>query len=450
MKQVIKIFLVEDDPYYAKLLHYHLGANPENYIEVFDNGCDLLSNLYRNPDIISLDYGLPDINGKEVLEKIKEFNLNIPVVMVSGQGELAVAVELFKIGAYDYIIKGEDTKERLWNAVERIKEQIGLKQEIQNLRAQISTKYRLELIQGNSEGIRKMSLMIESAIKSKLPVVISGEVGSGKALIAKSIHYNSIRAEQPFIIFSTTIYNETNIELELFGYEKDAIPGLPYRKIGKLEEANGGTLYIEEICDLDSKTQLKILNFLQEKEICRIGSKRLVKLDVRIIASTSKDLEKEVQNGNFRKDLFYRIIGIPISVPPLRQRGNDIIEIANRFINEYCIENNLKKAKLLPDAQTKLLNHTYPGNVSELRSIIELAITVCQKGNIKAENITFTNENKNTFVLFEDKTLDEYEMLIIKQYMIKYNNNVNTVSEKLNVAKSTVYRFLKKSNCIIV
>lgn len=446
MKQAIKIFLVEDDPYYAKLLHYHLGANPENYIEVFDSGSELLSNLHRNPDIISLDYGLPDINGKDVLDKIKEYNPELPVIMVSGQGELAVAVDLFKAGAHDYIIKGEDTKERLWNSIEQIKEKIGLKIEIQNLRAQISAKYRLERIQGNSESFKKMAFMTETAIKSNLPVVISGEAGSGKALIAKAIHYNSSRAEKPFIVFTTSIYNEKSFELELFGFEKDVIPELPYRKIGKLEEAHGGTLYIEEVCNLDSKIQLKILNFLQEKEISRVGGKRNIKLDVRLIVSTSMDLDKEVQLGNFRKDLFYRIIGIPISVAPLRERGSDIVEIANRLINDYCIENNIKKVKLMPDAQTKLLNYSYPGNVSELKSIIELAISVCNKGQIKAENITFNNVKSNSFLFFEEKTLDEYELQIIRHYLSKYNNNVNIVAEKLNVAKSTIYRFLKRCN----
>ena len=446
MKQTIKIFLVEDDPYYAKLLHYHLGANPENYIEVFDSGSDLLTNLHRNPDVISLDYGLPDINGRDVLVKIKEYNPDLPVIMVSGQGELAVAVDLFKNGAYDYIIKGEDTKERLWNCIEQIKEKIGLKQEIQNLRAQISAKYRLNRIQGNCESVRKMSFMTETAIKSNLPVVISGETGSGKALIAKSIHYNSSRANKPFVIFSTSVFDEKNIEFELFGFEKDVISGLPYRKIGKLEEANGGTLYIEEICNLDSKIQLKILHFLQEKEISRIGSKRFIKLDVRLVVSTSKDLDKEVQSGKFRKDLFYRIVGIPISVSPLRERGNDIIEIANRLITDYCLENNIKKVKLMPDAQTKLLNYSYPGNVSELKSIIELAISVCNKGQIKAEHIIFNQAKVSSFLVIEEKTLEEYELLIIKHYLLKYNHNVHLVAEKLNIAKSTIYRFLKRCN----
>lgn len=444
MNQQVKIFLVEDDPYYARLLHYHLGANPEHYIEVFDSGCNLLNNLHRNPDIISLDYGLPDLNGLDVLRKIKEYNPDIPVIIVSGQGELAVAVDLFKIGAYDYIIKGDDAKERLWNTVERIKEKIGLKLEIQQLRSQISTKYRLDRIQGKSEGVKNMSIMIGTAIKSNLPVVIFGESGSGKGLIAKSIHYNSARADGPFVLLPMSNMEGNGLELELFGYEKEAMPGLPIRKIGKLEEANKGTLYIEELCSLDLNTQIKLLNFLQEKEINRIGNKRIIKLDVRIIASTSKNLEEELQKGNFRKDLYYRIIGVPISVPSLRERGEDIIVLANYFIEDYCKENQIKKIKLSPEAQKKLLNYSFPGNVSELKSSIELAISICQKQTIYPDDICFKPPKSDAYFLMEERTLDEYEQLIIKHFMSKYNNNVNIVAEKLEIAKSTIYRMLKR------
>lgn len=443
MNLPVKIFLVEDDPYYARLLHYHIGANPEHYIEVFETGSDLLNNLHRNPDIISLDYGLPDLSGMDVLKQIKDFNPDIPVIIVSGQGEIAIAVDLFKAGAYDYIIKGDNTKERLWNTIERIKEKIELKQEIIQLRSQISGKYNLDRIQGNSDEVKKMSLMIEIATKSNLPVVLTGETGCGKGLIAKSIHYNSSRAEEPFVIFPTSVFSESTIELELFGYEKDAMPGLPVRKIGKLEDAHKGTLYIEEICNLDSKSQLKLLNFLQEKEINRIGNKKLIKLDVRIIASTSKDINKEVLNGNLRKDLYYRIIGIPINVVPLRERGNDIIDLSYRFIEEFCIENNLKKAKLTPEAQSKLLNYTFPGNISELKSTIELAICISQNNTITGNDIVFKTQKFDAFFHLEEKTLEEYEQLIIKHFLSKNNNNVNIVAEKLNIAKSTIYRMIK-------
>lgn len=447
MENIFKVFIVEDDRVYAKTLQAHLSNLSDCYFEVFETGKDFLNNLYRNPDFISLDYGLPDYNGLELLEKIKDINPDVPVVMVSSQEEVGIAVNLFKAGIFDYIIKNSEVKERLWSSIIKAKENQELRYEISQLRQQIGSRYSFSNIIGNSAPMQKVLALIDKACRSTIQVSLHGEDGTGKESIARTIHYNSIRNDQPFISVNAGTISPTRFESDLFGYEKDAFPGATNRKAGLLEEAGHGTLYLSEIQDLDLNMQAKLLTVLQEKEYTRIGGAKAIPLEARIIISTSKNLTQLIQKNEFRKDLYYAILGMPIQIPSLKERGNDIMALAKLFAEKFCSNNNFIVPQFSQDAQVKLLNYNYPGNVRELQNVIELAVTMSSGSQqINDYDIIFNPHDKDTNFISEEMTLYEYDMKIVKHFLKKYENDIQLVADKLDIGKSTIYRYMKKGD----
>lgn len=439
-----KIFIVEDDLMYGELLTFNLSLNPDYEVELFRTGQECINNLYKGPSAISLDYTLPDMTGFEVLEKIKKYNPEIPVVIVSGQEDVSTAVGLLKKGAYDYIVKDEDTKDRLWNCMKNIRENLSLKKEISELKEEIGKKYEFtSVIKGNSNAIQKAFKLMEKATKTNITVSISGETGTGKELVAKAIHYNSDRAKKPFVAVNVTAIPKELIESELFGHEKGAFTGAASRRIGKFEEANKGTIFLDEIAEMDLSLQSKLLRVLQEKEVTRVGGNQVVKLDVRVIVATHKNLSEEVRKGNFREDLYYRLLGLPIELPPLRERGNDILILAKHFVDEFCKENKMEKLNFTQAAQEKLLKYHFPGNVRELKAIVELAAVMTNSNTIDADDITFSSTHTMSDFLLEETTLRGYIQKIIKHYLEKYDNNIVLVAQKLDIGKSTIYRMIK-------
>lgn len=439
-----KIFIVEDDLIYAKILAYHLSLNPEYETEIFKDGQSLLKNLYKNPSIISLDYNLPDLSGMEILKRIREYNSDIPVIIVSGQQDVLTAVELLKKGAYDYIIKDQDTKERLWNIARNIREHINLKQRISFLQEEIGKKYEFnKVIKGESPAIHQVFKLMEKAILSNITVSIKGDTGTGKELVAKSIHFNSSRKGEPFVAVNVTAIPHDLIEAELFGYEKGAFTGAVSRRIGKFEEANKGTIFLDEIGDMDLNMQAKLLRVIQEEEITRIGSNQPVKLNFRLIVATHRNLSDEVKKGTFREDLYYRLLGLPIELPPLRYRANDMILLALSFIESFCKQNNLGKKTLSAPAIEKLRGYSYPGNVRELKAVIELACVMSEGQIINPNDISFNSGNSVNELLKDEMTLDDYNRIIIRQYLERYNHKVRQVATKLGIGKTTIYRLLK-------
>lgn len=444
-----KIFIVEDDEWYCEFLTYHLSQNPEYEIEKFHTGKELLENIYKKPSLITLDYSLPDLNGDAVLKKIKDIDQDIPVVIISGQEDVSTAVNLLKVGAYDYIIKDDETKDRLWNSAKHVRENQKLRNEVITLKEQIVTKYTTSTtIKGNSASIKKIFALIEKASTSNITISITGETGTGKELVAKEIHYKSERNKKSFVAVNVAAIPRELVESELFGYEKGAFTGANSRKIGKFEEADGGTLFLDEIGEMDLNIQAKILRVLQEREVTRVGGNKETKINIRLIVATHRDLAIEVEKGNFREDLYFRILGMPINLPPLRDRGSDVIILAKHFIEVFCKENNLNKLTLSPDAQNKLLGHAFPGNIRELKAIIELACVMSDGGTIEEEHVRFNSlPQKNGITKIstnlEGKSLREYTDDIIRTYLERYDDNVILVSKKLKVGKSTIYRMLK-------
>ncbi len=438
-----RIFVVEDDTWYSELLTYHLSHNPEYEVLCYHTAKDCLSNLYLCPAVICLDYSLPDGTGEEVLRKIKLVNPDIQVVIISGQEDIKTAVELLKLGAYDYIVKDDDTKDRLWITINNIRQNIGLREQINHLKEEIGRKYTFENIIGNSSAIRKTFSIIEKAANSKITVSISGETGTGKEVVAKAIHYNSERRNKPFVAVNITAIPGDLMESELFGHEKGAFTGAHTRRIGLFEEADQGTIFLDEIGEMDMSLQAKLLRVLQEMEVKRVGGNKPVPIDVRIIVATHKNLTQEVKQGHFREDLYYRLLGLPVNLPPLRERDNDILLISKYFIDNYCKENRIPKFSLHEKAQQKLLGYPFPGNIRELKAVIELACVMADEGVIMDENIIFNSTSGMADLLAQELTLEEYTHRIIRSYLEKYDQNVLLVAKKLAIGKSTIYRLLQ-------
>jgi DNA-binding NtrC family response regulator len=441
---LFKIFVVEDDPIYAKVLAYNLSQNPEYDVEVFSTGKDCISNLYKKPDLVSLDYSLPDFSGLEILTRIKEFDSSIPVIIISGQNDINTAVSLLKEGAYDYIVKDEETKARLWNTVKNAKVQSNLKNEVETLRQEVGKKYEISKgIIGKSKEMKRVFNIMEKALRTNITVSITGETGTGKEVVAKAIHYNSARKQKPFIVVNVSAVPAELIESEMFGHEKGAFTGADKRRIGKFEQANEGTIFLDEIGEMTLPMQAKLLRVIQERELTRVGGTDIININTRIIIATHRDLIKEVKKGNFREDLYYRLLGLPIELPPLRERGNDIIYLAKYFIEEFCKENQLDRYELSQKAKEKLMSYPYPGNVRELKAIIELAAVMAADNEITDDDISFSKHSEMGDLMSSELTLEEYNAKIIASFLKKYNNNVTDVAKKLNIGKSTIYRMKK-------
>jgi DNA-binding NtrC family response regulator len=441
-----KIFIVEDDPWYGEILKYHLSLNPEFEISIFEKGKDCLNNLYLNPDVVCIDFGLPDIKGDKLFEKIIDYNNTTPVIVLSGQEEISVAVKLLKAGISDYIIKDDNSKNILWNAIVKLKETSGLRKEVEILKNQLGQKFDFEKsIIGQSEAIKKTFSLIEKAVKTNINVSITGETGTGKELVAKAIHYNSNKRKKPFVAVNMAAIPKELIESELFGHEKGAFTGAITRKIGKFEEAQGGTILLDEISELEFNVQSKILRVLQEREITRIGGNEKIKLDIRLITATHKSLIDEVKAKTFREDLYYRVIGLPIELPPLRDRGSDILILAKHFSEDFTKDNQIGELKFSGEAKEKLLTYNFPGNVRELKAIVDLACVMCNGIEIEAEDITYPAIKADEHFIVVEKTLREYDCDIIKYFLDKYNNNVMLVAKKLDIGKSTIYKMIKQN-----
>lgn len=441
----LRVFVVEDDLWYGELLVHHLSLNPDNQVQRFESAADLLEALSERPDVITLDYTLPDMKGDVLYKKIRAILPDAMVIMISGQEDIATALNLLREGVYDYLVKNEETKDRLWNAVNNIRKNLALRDEVQALREQIDHQFDLQhLMIGNCEPMKKVFTLIAKAASTNINVSVAGETGTGKELVAKAIHYNSQRSRKPFVAVNVASIPRDLIESELFGHEKGSFTGAVATRIGKFEEANGGTLFLDEIADLDMALQVKLLRVLQEREVSRIGSNQVISFDVRLIVATHKNLNEEVVAGRFREDLFYRLLGLPVELPPLKERGNDILLLAKHFLDAFCSSNKLSKKNFNAAAREKLLNYRYPGNVRELKAVVELAAVMTDNDAIDADDISFTAARTPSDLLDQDLTLDEFNQKIIRHYLGRFDNNVVDVARRLGIGKSTIYRMMKE------
>jgi len=445
-EEAFNIFVVEDNEWYNKLLVHTLSLNPTYTVKSFFNGEDMLKEFNEYIHVVTLDYRLPDTTGDVLLKKIKAINPNCEVIIISEQSEIETAVELLKLGAYDYLVKSDDIRDRLWNSVNHVRNNAGLKQKIEKLQSEVEQKYDFQnTILGRSNAVKNVHRMVSKAINTTITVCITGETGTGKEVVAKAIHYNSDRKDKPFVAINMAALPAELIESELFGYEKGAFTGAQNRRIGKFEQANGGTLFLDEIGEMDIVFQAKLLRAIQEREITRIGGNEQVKIDCRIIVATNRDLLLEVKEGNFREDLYYRLFGLPIHLPPLREREQDALLLAKHFIAGFCKENNLPVKTIRDDAKNKLLSYSWPGNIRELKSVVELSVVMADGEEITADDLTLNPKDMFADLLVQDMTMREYEIAIVKHFMKLLNNNTKAVADKLEIGQTTVYRLLKEA-----
>lgn len=436
---------MEDDPAYTRFLRFVVELNPDVEPTFFSSGQECLKHLHLHPTIITLDYSLPDMTGEKLLAAIREFDPEISVIVISAQEKIRTAVELLKHGALDYIGKDETTRDRLLNAIQIARDKSSLIREIDHLKKEIAGKYDFEKsIIGSSQAMKGIFALLEKAVHSNISVSITGETGTGKELVAKAIHYNSERRRKPFVAVNVTAIPKDLIESELFGHEKGSFTGALSRRIGKFEEADGGTLFLDEIGEMDPGMQSKLLRVLQEKEISRVGGNDMIKLDVRIVTATHRDLQSEVRAGNFREDLFYRLLGLPVHLPPLRERGQDVVLLARHFLDLYAKENKTTRIKLPEAACEKLIGYSFPGNVRELKSVIDLAAVMSDGVQIQADDIRFPIVGQSGDWVKTEMPLDHHIYRIIRSYLNRNDNNVLHVARKLNIGKSTIYRYLKE------
>ncbi len=442
----MKIHIVEDDRVFNKLIERSLALNPDFEIDTYFDGETFFKHLPDNPDIVTLDLGLPDHTGEEILRQIKKYNPDIEVIIISGQDSITTAVNLLREGAYDYITKDENIKDRLLNSVNNIRNKKKLLDEISQLKNEIATKYNFgNAIIGDSPVMKDVFALVQKAVKiPNINVSIYGDTGTGKELVAKTIHYNSIRKNKAFIAVNMGAIPRDLIESELFGHEKGAFTGAILTKKGKFEEAEGGTIFLDEIGEMDINLQVKLLRVLQEREITRVGGNEVIKVNCRIITATNRDLLEEVKASNFREDLYYRLLGLPIHLPPLKDRQNDIITLSQFFLNQFCEDNDMTLMTFTSRAKKKLLSYNFPGNVRELKAIIELSAVMASDHKIDEENILFNSTAAELDILAEEMTLKEYTERIIRHYLRQYDNNVLKVAKKLDIGKSTIYNLIKR------
>lgn len=440
----MKILLVEDDPWYGQMLEFQLELNDSDQVTRVTSGKECLVALSDKPQVVLLDYSLPDMTGEEILKKIKSKHPYMGVIMISGQEDVEIALDLLRQGADEYFVKNEETIERIRHAFTKMRERNAMQEELETLRAEVRGKYDFRTtIKGNSPQVERIFTLMEKAAKSNIVVSIQGETGTGKELVANAVHYNSARSKQALVAVNVAAIPSELIESELFGYEKGAFTGATQRKLGKFEEANKGTLFLDEIGEMPPAMQSKLLRVLQEKELVRIGGNQVVKVDFRLIIATHKNLLEEVKKGEFRQDLYYRLLGLSIELPPLRERRQDIVVLSKHFLEQYAKENKVPQLKMTEEARTKMMNYSFPGNIRELKAVIDLASVMSDGETIQVDDIILSDDDPMQNFLATEDTLKGYTRKIVQYYMKKYDTNIDVVSEKLDIGKSTIYKMRK-------
>ncbi len=439
-----KILIVDDEK--------NIRISLSNFLKV--EGFETLSSADGNEalniiakedlDAVILDLLMPGIDGMGILEIIKKENENIPVIMLTAHGNTEKAVQAIKMGAYDFLDKPPNLDKLLIS----LKNALHLKELQEEKKEWECLSREKEKLLGESKAMQELKETIEKVAPLNTRVLIMGESGTGKELAAIAIHNRSVRKGKAFVKVNCAAIPAELFESEFFGHEKGAFTSAISRKIGKFEKANNGTLFLDEVAEIPIHLQPKILRAIQNGEIQRLGSDKEIYVDVRIIAATNKDLEKEIKAGRFREDLYYRLNVFPIRVPPLREHKEDIPLLADHFVKQICYENNFKLKKITKEAMRLLILYDYPGNIRELRNIIERLIILTSAEEITEQDvnklIAFNKENISSTDL-KSKVL-QTEKLLIEQTLEKFNWNITKAAKYLGIERSHLYKKMHKFN----
>jgi len=433
--------LIVDDEESIRIMLKRVLSGEQYEIQEAINGLEALEKIAREKySAILLDLKMPQMNGLQVITKIKEMDISTPIIMMSAYGTIPDAVEAMKIGAVDYIVKPFDLDE-LKMSLDRMICQDEMKNENQYYKEEEDKRFNFEEIISQSQVMKEVLKMIKQVAPLPTTVMITGESGTGKELIARAIHKNSPRKEKPFVVANCVAFSPNVLESELFGHEKGAFTGASTRRMGRFEISHGGTIFLDEIGEINLMTQAKLLRVVQEKEFERVGSSTSIKIDTRIVAATNKDIKKEVEEHKFREDLYYRLNVFHIHIPPLRERKEDIPLLGQHFIEKYNRILNKRISCLSKEAISLLMDYSYPGNVRELENIIERAI-ITSNGKIIDKDFLFFFDQKN--INKKNGTLKEMEKEMIKKYLIQNHGNRTKTALNLGISRRNLQLKLKE------
>ena len=442
------ILIVEDEPRMRRLLELDLSEAGYQTFSSADaeKGLDLLRR--EHIDLVLTDLKLPGLGGLEFLQAAKRLNGALPVVVMTAYGSVETAVEAMKAGASDYVLKPFALAEmRL--VVQKELDVRRLREENRNLREALGRQYNYPNIVARSAKMQEVLALAERVAATPSTVLIGGESGVGKDLIAHLIHQRSSRSSGPFVKINSTAIPENLLESELFGYEKGAFTGATGSKPGKFELADKGTLFLDEIGDIPPATQVKLLRVLQEREFERLGGTRTIKVDVRLVAATNRDLRAALEQGTFREDLYYRLNVVPIDIPPLREHKEDIPDLANLFLSRLAQKSQKKLEGIKPEAVRKLMDFHWPGNVRELENIVERACALAPgpfigPADIHLDHVPDRNHSGQSPLLPEGKTLDQWEDELIREAYRRANGNKSEAARLLGLSRNALRYRLEK------
>ena len=446
----MKILVVDDEAPVRDMIRRGLSQMGGFSVEVAQNGSEALQKIEKDVyDLVLTDLKMPEMDGIQLLRTIKGTRPEVMVVLMTAYGTIETAVEAMRIGANDYITKPVDLNDLLVRVSKAQKESLLLR-ENRLLRMEVRKKFEFSNIIGKSKKMQEIFSLIEKVALGNSTVIVYGGSGTGKELVAKAIHYNSPRADRPFIPFNCGAIPETLVESELFGHTKGAFTGAVQAKKGLFEEADGGTLFLDEISTILPSVQVKLLRVLQEKEVMKVGSTERTKIDVRMIAATNENLEENVKNGKFREDLFYRLHVFPIFLPDLKNRKEDIPLLAYHFLDSFSKEAKKEIKGISKESIKLLLEYHWPGNVRELENAVERAVIMTDQDylipNDFPKDLTEGFSEMIKRGVKDRKSLDDIKSEYIKEILKEVGGNKRVASEILKVNPRTLYRFEKKTN----
>lgn len=445
------VLVVDDDRAHRTMLSTLIAGWSYELYEA-DDGERAVAMVREEPfDLILMDIRMVKLSGIEALNEIKSYNPSIPIIIMTAYSSVETAVDALKKGAYDYLTKPLDFDE-LKLSMERAMEHCLLKKENRLLKESISKQFERANIIGNSRAMEKILKTASQVAPTEATVLITGESGTGKELIAGAIHYNSHRKEKPYIKINCAAITETLFESEIFGHERGAFTGAHHRKEGHFRQADGGTIFLDEVSEISPAMQAKLLRVLQEREFTRIGGEEVIKVDVRIVAATNKDLTKEIEDGSFREDLYYRLNVVNIVMPPLRERKEDIPLLAQNFLLSFSKQNHKNLKGITPRGMDKLIRYDWPGNVREISNVIERAVILSRYEYVDEHDLPYFVEKTNREepseheeeTVREEQSLEDVEKKTVLKTLESAGGNKSETARRLGITRRTLHKKLKK------
>ena len=449
MKVNQSILIVDDDLAHRTMLKKLLGGWGYEVFEA-DDGSVAIENVHKRPfDLILMDIRMLKVSGIEALEQIKIINPAIPIIIMTAYASVETAVDALKKGAYDYLTKPLDFDE-LKIAINRATEHNRLKKENEDLKERLGEKFDKQNMIGRSPLMVKLLETAEQVAATEATVLITGESGTGKEMIANAIHYNSPRKEAPFIKINCAALAESLLESELFGHEKGAFTGADKRREGKFRQADGGSIFLDEVSEMSAAMQVKLLRVLQERELTRVGGAEVIAVNVRVIAASNKDLKKEMEHKRFREDLFYRLNVVALNVPPLKDRKEDIPLLAQHFLQIFAAKNKKNIKGFTPQSMEKLVKYAWPGNVRELMNAVERAVVLSRSEYLDSDEFVLLMADNpiaggnDQLGLPDNMPLDEIEKRSILEVVNACDGNKSEAARRLGITRMTLRKKLDK------